>query len=292
MVNKPGSFMRHMASRTQNLTKESIINILSYDWPLSVRKIYSLMKKRHGFKATYQAAYKAINEMLMEKVLIKTDEGYKLDLKWVKEIHDQTEIIRVNYFSEQHATIFDRSENGSESVRVFIFKTWFDVEKYLYYLQKDYILKSKERQTICIHHAHEWRPLFYLRAEYNWIRKLKDLGHELFTLCSGNSVVDKWSADFYNKIRSRIKLKASLSESPEIMVFGDLVIQTYIPFELRDKLGRYLKKIGKIEDMDYFFLIKEIFEKEAEIKVVINKDSFLASQLKKQTLSQFKNSKI
>jgi hypothetical protein len=272
---------------TPHSAKDRIVNILSYDWPLNVKRIYFFLKKRYGCKTTYQAVYKAVKEMLTNQILEKTKEGYKLNLGWVKDVHNQTEIIRVNYFSEQHAAIFDKNE-GSEAIRAFIFKTWFDVEKYLYYLQKNYILNTKEKQTICIHHAHEWRPLFYLRAEYNWIKKLRASRHSLFTLCSGDSVIDRWSAVFYNKIGSRIKINKKISEVPEIIAFGDLVIQTYIPFELRDKLDKYLKKIKKIEEIDYLFLIKEVFEKEAEIKVIINKDKILASQIKNQTLSEFK----
>lgn len=269
-------------------TKDQILNILSYDWPLSIRRIYSFLKNRYNVKLTYQAAYKAINQMLASKILLKTKEGYQLNLDWVKEIHNQTEIIRVNYFSEQHATLFDKISGEEEAIRVFIFKTWFDVEKYLYYLQKNYVLKSKEKEVICVHHAHEWRPVFYLRAEYNWIKQLRKLGHKVFTLCSGNSEIDKWSAQFYRSIGGNIRLEEKYAETSEIMVFSDLVIQIYIPLELRESLDKEFKKIKSIEEVNYASLIKNIFEKETEIKVVINKDKNLASQIKKQTLARFK----
>lgn len=268
-------------------TKDQIINILSYDWPLNIKKIYFLLKKRYSRNVTYQAVYKAVNQMLEEKILLKTKQGYQLNVEWVKEIHNQTEIIRVNYFSEQHAALFDRSSDDSEAIRVFIFKTWFDVEKYLYYLQKNYILKSKEKEVVCMHHAHEWRPLFYLRAEYNWIRQLSKLGHKVFTICSGHSVIDKWSAQFYRSIGGNIRLEEKCAETSEIMVFSDLVIQIYIPLELRESLDKEFRKIKSIEEVNYASLIKNIFEKEAEIKVVINKDKNLASQIKKQTLAKF-----
>ncbi len=269
-------------------TKDQIINILSYDWPLSIKRIYSLLKKTHGRNITYQAAYKAVNQMFASRILIKTKEGYQLNLDWGKEIHNQTEIIRVNYFSEQHAALFDKSSGNSEAIRVFVFKTWFDVEKYLYYLQKNYVLKSKEKQTICVHHAHEWRPLFYLRAEYNWVKQLIKTGHKVFTLCSGDSVIDEWSAEFYRSIGGNIKLREKCAETSEIMVFSDLVVQVYIPLELREALDREFKKIKNISELNYSFIIKNIFEKEAEIKVVINKDKVMAEQIKKQTLAKFK----
>lgn len=267
-------------------TKDQILNILSYDWPLSIRRIYYFLKKRYSRNVTYQAVYKAINQMLQEKILVKTKEGYQLNLGWVKEIHNQTEIIRVNYFSKQHAALFDNTSD-SEAIRVFIFKTLFDVEKYLYYLQKNYVLKSKNKEIICVYHAHEWRPLFYLRAEYNWVKQLSKLGHRVFTLCSGNSVIDKWAADFYRSIGGNIELGERCTETCEMMVFSDLVIQVYIPLELRESLDKEIRKIKSLKGVNHSLLIKNIFEKETEIKIVINKDETLASQIKKQTLAKF-----
>ncbi|MFH1248961.1 MAG: hypothetical protein V1660_02310 [archaeon] len=269
-------------------TKDIIVNILSYDWPLSIKKIYHAVRKKHAKKVTYQAVYKAVMQMIDGKILLKTKEGYTLNLEWVKEIHNQTEIIRVNYFSEKQAAIFDREDGNSDAIRVFIFKTWFDVEKYLYYLQKNYVTNSKQKENICFHHSHEWRPIFYLRAEYNWMRQLAKMGHKVFTLCSGDCAIDRWASKFYNKLGGNVKLGVRCAETSEIMVFGDLVIQIYIPLELKNKLDNAFAKAIGVDEIDCNSMIKEIFEKDAQIKVVINKDKVLASQISRQTLSKFK----
>jgi hypothetical protein len=267
----------------QSSTKDQIIEILSYYWPLTVKKIYYSLKKEYSRSITYQAAYKAINQLIDNNVIIKKENGYQLDLKWVKEVHNQTEIIRVNYFSEKQAAIFEQKE----SIHVFIFKTWFDVEKYLYYLQKSHISSLKEPQTICVHHNHEWRPLFYLRAEYNWLKKLKEGSHKTYVLSSGNSILDKWASNFYKKSGVKIKLGQKCAEPAEIMVFSDIVVQCYIPLDLRESLDEEFKKAKKVVDLDFYSLINNIFEKESEIKVVVNHDKNLANQIIKQTLSYF-----
>lgn len=266
-------------------TKDQIINVLSYDWPLSARKIYNLVKKRYGNGITYQAVYKAIVQMLQEKILAKTKEGYQLNLKWIKEIHDQTEMIRANYYSEQRATLLD-NEN-LDSIRVFIFKAWFDVEKYLYYLQKNYVKNSKEKQMICVHQSHEWQPLFYFRAEYNWFDSIAKQGHKTLKLCSGNSFADRWASEIYKKLGAKSKTNAKCADNCELMVFSDLVIQIYIPEELKRNLEQALNKVNKLENLDLNWLIKNVFEKETEIKVVINKDKKIADEIRKQTIRQF-----
>lgn len=266
-------------------TKDQIINVLSYDWPLSARRIYNFVKKKYSNGVTYQAIYKAISQMLAEKILIKTKEGYQLNLVWIKEIHDQTEMIRVNYYSEQRATLLD-NEN-MDSIRVFIFKTWFDVEKYLYYLQKNYIAKAKEKQIVCVHQNHEWQPLFYFRADYNWYEQIRKLGHKTLKLCSGSSAADRWASDVYKKFGAKVKTNAKCADNSEIMVFSDLVIQVYIPEDLKKKLDEALIKAKKLEDLDLHWLIQNVFEKDTEIKVVINKDAKIADEIRKQTIRQF-----
>ena len=267
----------------EKTTKDQIVNILSYDWPLSLKKIHNLLKKRYKKDTSYQATFKAVKEMLSRNIIQKTKEGYSLDLDWVRNVHNQTEIIRANYYSQGHSSLL---VGDNEFLRTLAFKRWFDVEKYLYYLQKNYILNSKEKEIICIYHHHEWRPIFYLRAEYNWINKLNSLGHKLFVLCSGNKRLDKWSADFYRSVNVKLKLGYNFKEPFELMVFGDLIIQIYIPFELQAKLDKIFS-VTKLEELDHKRIIKEIFEKETEIKVIINKDKKLAREIKKQTLSEF-----
>jgi len=153
--------------------------------------------------------------------------------------------------------------------------------------KKHYILSSKGKEIICIHHNQEWRPLFYLRAEYNWIRKLGELGHKTYILCAGNTLVDKWCANFYKSLGCSIKLNINCASTCETVVFGDILIQIYIPNEIKKGMQKYFSKIKGMEKINQKLLIDNIFEKKTDIKVIINKDAELAEQIKKDTLSHF-----
>jgi hypothetical protein len=266
-------------------TKEKIIDILIYDWPLSLRKIYYILKKR-GSKITYQAVHKAVRQLLEEGKLRKSPEGFAINLDWIKQVHDQTDIIRVNYFSKKRSFLAG-SEGRKESIQTFVFDNWFDLEKYIYYLQKSTLKKFSDKRSICIHHNHEWRPLFYLRAEYNWISTLRKEGYKLYTICAGKTVVDQWSKKFYEKIGNKVLTGVKLNSPAEIIVFGDLVIEVYIPFELLDSLNKYFSKLKSIDDVDYELLISDIFNKKADIKAVINHDSRLSDEIRKHLTSHF-----
>src|SRR4030043_224159 len=210
-------------------TKDYVITILGYDWPLSIKKIFNLIKKRYGHNVTYQAVFKAVNELVASG----------------------------------------------------------DVEKNLYYLQKHYVLSSKSKEVICVHHAHEWRPLFYLRAEYNWIRKLVGLGHKTYVLCAGNSLIDKWCSDFYKSIGCHIKLNVNCASTCELMVFGDMVIQVYLPSIIREEMEKEFSMIKELNRIDQKGLVESIFEKKTDIKVIINNDKDIAEQIRKESLRHF-----
>jgi len=270
-------------------TKDYIISLLGYDWPLTIKKVYHLIKKRYGHDVTYQAVYKTINELHNKEVIEKKDAGYQINLKWLKRLHGYTEVIETNYYTKNRLKLIEGIKDARKegNINVLTFETFFDVEKYLYYLQKHYILNSKDKETICVHHNHEWRPLFYLRAEYNWIRKMKELGHKTCILCAGNTIIDKWCSDFYKSIGCDIKLNVNCASTCELMVFGDVIIQVYLPSDIKDRMKKQFFKIKDLRKINQKSLIDNIFEKKTDIQVIINKDAKIAEQIKKETLSRF-----
>lgn len=270
-------------------TKDYIISILGYDWPLKIKKIYHLIKKRYGHNVTYQAVYKTVTELHSKGVIEKKDIGYQINLKWLKHLHGYTEVVETNYYTKNRLNLIEGIKDARKegNINVLTFETFFDVEKYLYYLQKHYILSSKNKEVICVHHNHEWRPLFYLRAEYNWVKRVKELGHKTYILCSNNTLTDKWCADFYKSIGCSIKLNVNCTSTCESMIFGDVVIQVYLPSEIKKCLKKQFSKLKEINKINQKLLIESIFEKKTEIKVIINKDPELAEQIKRETLSYF-----
>lgn len=270
--------------------KDCIIYLLGYDWPLTAKKLYASIKKSFGLSITYQAVYKAIQELVQEGVVEKKENSYQINLKWLKELHSYTEIVQTNYFTKNRLKLIEgiKEARAEGNISLLTFETLFDVEKYLYYLQKHYILNSKEKDAICVHHNHEWRPLFYLRAEYNWVRKVKQLGNKTYVLCASKTALDKWCAGFYKRIGCNIKLGVNCANLCELMVFGDYVIQVYLPKAIKDGFSKNFNNIKNIEELELTKLFSDIFERKAEIQVIVNKDKKLAEQIKENTLAYFK----
>ncbi len=270
-------------------TKDYVISVLSYDWPLTIKKLYNVIKKKYGYKATYQAVYKTVHELVNDEVVSKTEDGYQLNLDWLKRIHDYTEITESNYYAKSKVSAIDgiKDSKTEGNFQVLTFESWFDVEKYLYYLQKNYLSTAEKKTTIVLHHNHEWRPLFYLRAEYNWVKKAIESGHRIFFLCSGSTAADSWATSFYRKMGVKAKTGVKCAETCEIVVFGDIVVQIFVPPEIGSRLHNSFEKAKGISDLEIPGLIANVFEKKIDLKVVINKDKALADQIAGQTISRF-----
>ena len=154
-------------SKGKITVKDCIIHILSQDWPLSIKKIYFQVKRRFGLDCTYQAVFKAVNELQQMEVVKKGKEGFQINLKWLKHIHRFTATTETNYYTKNRMDLIEGIKDSKKegNISILTFTTMFDVEKYLYYLVKNHIMNSRGPQAICYHHNHEWRPLYYMRAE-------------------------------------------------------------------------------------------------------------------------------
>ena len=263
-------------------TKDAVISILTIDWPLSLRGIFYKIKKLYGYSSSYQAVYKAVKELCEISVLVEKDKKYEIDVGWIKKLQSFTDIVETNYYAKERiqnlSGIKESKQKGD--IMVLNFESIFDAEKYLYYFMKSELFKTKN-DAVCYHTNSEWRPIFYLRSEYNYYRRLKERGHKFYFLCSGNSYMEKLCADFYKLIGVNYKITNDKFTN-DVLVFGDYFISIFIPEEFKDNMRKILQK------KDVMDLLQKVLESKSSIRVVITKDASLASEIKKQTISKFR----
>ncbi len=270
--------------------KDLIIVLLSEQWPLTPRKVHIQIQKRFAKSCSYQAVYKALNELMQNNVVYKREEGFSLNIKWLKNVQQFTKSTETRYFTkEQHSFIHGLKKSKQEGgISILTFENLFDLEKYLYYLQKEYLIGSKKKKTICYHHRHEWRPLFYMRAEYNWIRKINEIKHDYYILCFGKTPIDKFCERFYKRTDANIRVGVNVASTCELVVIDDLVVEVYLPFTITKAMDKEFARVKDISGIRPSYMIREIFEKVDDIQVVIKRDNNIAKQIKEMTLNYFK----
>lgn len=259
-------------------TKDAVISILTIEWPLTLREIFYRIKKKYGYKSSYQAVYKAAKELSLMKVLVEKEKRYELNISWIKRLQSFTDIAETNYYAKGrvHNVSGLKDSKKHEDIIILNFETIFDAEKYIYYFMKSELLKLKD-DTVCISISNEWRPIYYLRAEYNYYNKLRKNGHKFYVTCSGNSYLETLSRQFYRGIG--INYNATREKfANDMFVFGDYLIQIFIPNELRESMKRYLIR------KDIMPLLNKVLAKKSSIRVIITKDASFASEIKKRNI--------
>jgi len=268
-----------MESKPSN-TKDAVISILTTDWPLSLRQMFYKIRKKYNYSSSYQAVYKAVKELKEKEVLIEKDKKYMININWVKEVQSFTDIVETNYYAKEKAhNLSGLSESKQkEDLIILNFESIFDAEKYLYYFMKYHLVKSS-RDKVCYCTNIEWRPIFYLRSEYNYYTRLIKKGHKFYFLCSGRTEQEDFCGKFYKSLGINFK-STNENFSNDTLLFGDFCINIFIPEDTKIKLRKFMEKkeVG---------LLKDVLNSKSSVKVIINKDKSLAEELKKQIIRKF-----
>jgi pyrimidine operon attenuation protein/uracil phosphoribosyltransferase len=86
-----------MGKTKKRNVREAIISILSREYPLNVKKIFSRVKKEYALDVTYQAVFNMMKEMIDDGILEKSERDYKLNIGWIKQLQDELIVIMNSY---------------------------------------------------------------------------------------------------------------------------------------------------------------------------------------------------
>lgn len=268
--NKPGN------------TKDAVISILTIEWPLSLKGIYYKIKKRYNYGSSYQAVFKAVKELVEGGILIDKDKKYEINVAWIKKVQSFTDIVETNYYAKEKIRNISgiKDSRQKEDIVVLNFETILDAEKYLYYFMKSELLRTSN-DRVCYQTNLEWRPIYYLRAEYNYYKRLTSRGHKFFFICSGKSEIERMCEKFYKSIGVNYRITNERFSS-DVLVFGDYFISVFIPEDIKSKMRALIDK------KDILKLLTDVMSAKSSIRIVITRDASLAEELKKKITNEFK----
>ncbi|MFA6035577.1 MAG: FIST N-terminal domain-containing protein [Candidatus Micrarchaeia archaeon] len=66
--------------------RDSVLSILTDEWPLSAREIYKRVSKDYKINVTYQGVHKAVRQMADEGLLVPREGKYSINLQWVNQL--------------------------------------------------------------------------------------------------------------------------------------------------------------------------------------------------------------
>lgn len=260
-------------------TKDSIISILSQQWPLSAREIYNQLKMENSNSITYQAAHKTIQQLLEQGVLEKQGQTYLLNKEWIEKLQELGYSLHSAYLDGRTPPTFGESSFSLNSLH----------EADMFIL--DFLLANfpQNEETIIWQWSHYWLPLFLSMKEYEKIKKIPRTC-KIYCIVRGNTAVDRWCAEFWSKQGVQNKYGINYGNN-DILVINDLVLQAFYPKEIMKEIDKFFEKTKSIQDIDVKYLFDNIFLKKTKIPIVVNRNPELAEQLRRQMLKHFEGDK-
>lgn len=220
-----------------NSTKEKILGILLSEWPLTAKKVYYRLKKDHSLSLSYQATYKALNELKEEKILEKIDNGYKINKDWAEQLGDfskkvKDELGNTNYKKELKSSpkmIFD---NHGEFIK-------FHIDLI------EEIIKKEGKLKMDFHYRHIPHPFILTKGTMERLERLMP-NIDWTILSKKDSPVGRWNAKQWEKLGVKTKIGVDIS-SDSLIIMNNNIINIYTPI---DSIKKWDERTSKLEDYE------------------------------------------
>ncbi len=253
--------------------KEGIVSLLINGEQLTAKQVFHKLQKQFGISVSYQAVYKTLNLLLEEEIVKKNEKLYLLNPDWVKKTKE---------FSEKlQNSVSTKKIDKENPIGNFELHTVHESDMFLL----DFILDRlpQKRETMAWQWSHYWIPLFLSVEKYQRIQILQEK-FEVYSTVKGNSLVDKWCSEFWNKQGAKTTFGANYGNGTDTVAFGDFVIQMHYPAKTLKKMDKFFNKIKKIEDININHLFNNIFLEKTKIIMTVNKNKELAERIKEETI--------
>lgn len=252
-------------------TKSAILGILAAEWPLSMKKIYFCLKKESGREMTYQAVYKAVRELLGEGALFRQGNQYMISPVWVE---------KSAAFIENLAEAYEKKDlGGFRRLQELDFgsltEAWdFIISK----LNTGFFGESREAYV-------QLRRFFLLPLSKEDINGLKEFASKkkVYVMCRGSSVIDKMAAGFLTSLGAHVLTGIECARPTNVFVNGNCVISIYVLGKKERVELSNCYRAASSSETSLFKSFSDVFFKKVKIRLVINRDPEVLSDVLEQT---------
>jgi hypothetical protein len=283
--NQPKGLKTANQIQLMDTTKDLVIKILTEEYPLSAKSIYTRVTKKHLKPITYQAVFKTIKKMEDEGILEK-DKGYSLNIDWVlrsKEFFSQIE----KHYKSKDTPEIPYSEAHLHEYSKYSFGTSPELAHFLvrYYLR---FPNPKNKPNVF-----RWYfvyPLIGLPNEI--VQDIKRLArtYQYYIVSNSNTLYDKIIAKTFSLFAKNVHIKTGVECSGEgdFMIVGDYVLRVYFSPQFKEGMREFKSKSKTAQTFSLNKLFDLMHKKhETPHRVIIDKNPSIAEQIRKDTLKIF-----
>lgn len=272
----------------KNSTKDLIIKILSYEWPLPIKKLKSLLKKEYSLSLSYQSIYQNLNELIEKEIVEKKDNEFLLNMDWIEQIQEFGKAVEQTYKG-------NRKIIGTEIQSTQLtFKSAYELFKFILEMISNHLdtfsdedKKTGDIQLAFAQQTHLFSPFVASKADYKLIKKFSQYG-SVYYACKSDSMIDKMLANFYKSFNAKVKLGVDVASDSDIFVIGDWVIQIFFPTTVKKDIAKIYSSTKDILSLDIVKFYWNLGHQSQDLEVLLNKNPTLSSQIRERILNYFK----
>lgn len=266
----------------QSTTKESVIRILSQEWPLTTKEIYRKISKENNKAISYQAVHKALNQLSDQHILSKQNQAYQLNAHWINQIKNFGQTIDHVYSNESGKLNLPNDFSKPYTIE---FK---DVSAYPVTMGNILISKTLTNG--------ETKPVYALLQHGLWPLRFNFLDYEVLLRCAkanpvhgvitSNLPFDQWIAEQYitgGFTTVKVGIKPKKLEG-NFIIHGETVMEVEYPPETLQFIEEIYAKMNSLSDLFKFYISRKISKHPYKAIVTIQKNPTLAKILTNQIL--------
>ncbi len=256
-------------SLSNSPTKEKIIELLSSEWPLTAKKIFHNVSK--SISITYQAVHKSLQELIQNKILEKTKEGYQISKEWIKNIGEFSQKIE-SELEDMHQKI------ETNTIQKLHFEKHDDFIKFHFELIEK-IVKEEGKVNIVFLTRHVPFPNAITRKEAELLEKIKS--KVKWKMISKTwTPLDQLFADFWRKLGVEVENNPNISNIFTI-INNDYILEVYkIPHIESLKEWDAIYEKSDVSKIDFAKMHEQFANKKFKYMVTVLKDKEIAKILR------------
>lgn len=269
--------------------KNIVFSILSEKYPLKLIQIKNILEKEYGKEVSFQGVRKAVLQLIEDKVLIKKENVYLINKKWVKESKSYLDKLYLKLISEKP------SVRSIESIRGKVTVFYFDNLDDLLVFWQDFVLdwvntfKVGASKINCYQAAYPIEGILHTYQEQKILKKFKEKGIKSYFLTNKNSILNIHNIEFHKKIGginiSKKNTSSVFDENMYIGTYGDLILQTEFPLALSKKLSNFFNKNKNLKTLDLISLT-EIAKEKFNLKLTVIKNKAMVEYINESIIDK------
>ncbi|MCK5140187.1 MAG: hypothetical protein KAQ85_10130, partial [Thermodesulfovibrionia bacterium] len=210
--------------------KDAVIFSMMKEKGLDFTSLHNKIRKECSENFSYHSVYKAVQQLLEEKVVIKDNKKYYICDEWAKEKITFCEKLRDHL---SHVNSF------ADIPSIIQFGDIRSLHKFLRRLEEDHLaIFNKEKKgtvTWVVYHCYNY--LLQPAKELFYVNKLRECNIDFNVLCYGNTPLDKWTRKAFEKFGANMKVNTNVGGITEMNVYDDLAVQIFYGNEFLEVLN-------------------------------------------------------